>query len=33
VLARASPTDAICAEIDELLGSGRDITEVLEEVM
>jgi putative transposase len=30
---RVSPTDAIRAEIDELFGSGRDIAEVLEEVM
>lgn len=31
--ARVSPTDAIRAEIHELFGSGRDIAEVLEEVM
>ena len=31
--ARASPTEAVRAEIDELFGSGRDIAEVLEEVM
>ena len=31
--ARVSPTDAVRAEIDELFGSGRDIAEVLEEVM
>lgn len=30
---RVSPTDAIRAEIHELFGSGRDIAEVLEEVM
>ena len=30
---RVSPSDAIRAEIDELFGSGRDIAEVLEEVM
>jgi putative transposase len=33
VPARVSPTDAIRAEIHELFGSGRDIAEVLEEVM
>jgi transposase-like protein len=33
VPARVSPTDAIRAEINELFGSGRDIAEVLEEVM
>lgn len=31
--ARVSPTEAVRAEIDELFGSGRDIAEVLEEVM
>ena len=31
--ARVSPAEAIRAEIDELFGSGRDIAEVLEEVM
>ncbi len=31
--ARVSPTDAVRAEIDELFGSGRDVAEVLEEVM
>lgn len=31
--ARVSPTDVIRAEIHELFGSGRDIAEVLEEVM
>ena len=31
--ARVSPTDAIRAEIHELFGSGRDIAEILEEVM
>jgi putative transposase len=31
--ARVSPTEAIRAEIHELFGSGRDIAEVLEEVM
>jgi transposase-like protein len=30
---RVSPTEKIRAEIDELFGSGRDIAEVLEEVM
>jgi putative transposase len=30
---RVSPTDALRAEIHELFGSGRDIAEVLEEVM
>jgi hypothetical protein len=33
VPARVSPTEAVRAEIDELFGSGRDIAEVLEEVM
>ncbi|MDE0161296.1 MAG: transposase [Acidimicrobiaceae bacterium] len=28
-----SPTEAVRAEIDELSGSGRDIAEILEEVM
>ena len=31
--ARVSPTEAVRVEIDELFGSGRDIAEVLEEVM
>lgn len=31
--ARVSPTEAVRAEIDELFASGRDIAEVLEEVM
>ena len=31
--ARVSPTEAVRAEIDELFGSGRDIAEILEEVM
>ena len=31
--ARVSPTDRVRAEIDELFGSGRDIAEILEEVM
>ncbi len=31
--ARVSPTESVRAEIDELFGSGRDIAEVLEEVM
>ena len=31
--ARVSPTEAVRAEIDELFGSGRDIGEILEEVM
>ena len=31
--ARVSPTEAVRAEIDELFGSGRDVAEVLEEVM
>jgi hypothetical protein len=30
---RVSPTDALRAEIHDLFGSGRDIAEVLEEVM
>jgi len=33
VPARVSPTEAVRAEIDELFGSGRDIGEILEEVM
>jgi putative transposase len=33
VPARESPADRVRAEIDELFGSGRDIAEVLEEVM
>jgi len=33
VPARVSPTEAVRAEIDELFGSGRDIAEILEEVM
>jgi putative transposase len=33
VPARVSPADRVRAEIDELFGSGRDIAEVLEEVM
>lgn len=31
--ARVSPTEAVRAEIDELFASGRDIAEILEEVM
>ena len=31
--ARVSPTEAVRAEIDELFGSGRDVAEILEEVM
>jgi len=33
VPARVSPTVAVRAEIDELFGSGRDIAEILEDVM
>ena len=31
--ARVSPTEAVRVEIDELFGSGRDVAEILEEVM